>query len=132
MAGNTTYMLESKNKVTGATLLETPEITSNLSLFWEPTDKLSLFAKAQYLGKQSVEIGDVNYALSNGNVTTTPKEPTFAKAYMTADLGATYNVNKYLTLRAGVQNVAGVKVDTGSDYGTSNPAVYYGGFTTRF
>ncbi|QIO09588.1 TonB-dependent receptor plug domain-containing protein [Acinetobacter lanii] len=132
MTGNTTYMLESKNKVTGATLLETPEITSNLSLFWEPTDKLSLFAKAQYLGKQSVEIGDVDYALSNGNVTTTPKEPTFAKAYMTADLGATYNVNKYLTLRAGVQNIAGVKVDTGSDYGTSNPAVYYGGFTTRF
>ena len=58
--------------------------------------------------------------------------PTFAKAYTTADVGANFQFNKNLSIRAGVQNVAGVKVDTGSDYGTSNPAVYYAGFTTSF
>ena len=85
---------------------------------WDATDKLSLHTKVQYLGKQELQIGDTT--------------PTFAKAYTTADIGANYNVNDYLTIRAGVQNIAGVKVDTGSDYGTSNPAVYYAGFTTRF
>ena len=116
--GNATYMIESKNKITGASLLETPEWTVNGQLLWDATDKLSLHTKVQYLGKQELQIGDTT--------------PTFAKAYTTADIGANYNVNDYLIIRAGVQNIAGVKVDTGSDYGTSNPAVYYAGFTTRF
>ena len=116
--GNTTYMIESTNKVTGESLLETPEITVNGSLLWDVTDKLNLHAKVQYLGKQDIDLGD--------------ETPTFAKAYTTGDIGANYILNDHLTIRAGVQNVAGVKVDTGSDYGTSNPAVYYAGFTTRF
>ncbi|WDE15326.1 TonB-dependent receptor [Acinetobacter schindleri] len=116
--GNATYMLESENKTTGESLLETPELTLNGSLLWDVTDSLSLHAKVQYLGKQSLQIGDTT--------------PTFAKAYTTADIGANYTFNDHLTFRAGVQNVAGVKVDTGADYGTSNPAVYYAGFTTKF
>ena len=118
MTGNATYMIESKNKVTGASLLETPELTVNGSLLWDVTDRLNLHAKVQYLGKQSIQVGDTT--------------PTFAKAYTTADVGANFQFNKNLSIRAGVQNVAGVKVDTGSDYGTSNPAVYYAGFTTSF
>ncbi|MCL6247702.1 TonB-dependent receptor [Acinetobacter sp. ANC 4945] len=116
--GNATYMLESKNKVTGESLLETPEITLNGTLLWDVTDKLNLHAKVQYLGRQNIEIGD--------------DTPTFAKPYTTGDVGFNYVVNDHFTFRGGVQNVAGVKVDTGSDYGTSNPAVYYAGFTTRF
>ncbi|MNY96230.1 Colicin I receptor precursor [compost metagenome] len=118
MTGNATYMIESENKVTGEALLETPELTVNGALHWDLTDKFSTFAKVQYLGKQSFELGD--------------DSPTFAKAYTTADIGANYIFNDYLTIRAGIQNIAGVKIDTGSDYGTSNPAVYYAGFTTRF
>lgn len=118
MAGNATYMLESENKVTGAALLETPELTLNGQVFWDVNDKFNVHAKVQYLGKQSFALGD--------------EEPVFAKAYTTADVGATYNYSKNLSLRAGVQNIAGVKVNTNSDYGTSNPAVYYAGFTTRF
>ena len=72
----------------------------------------------QYLGEQELAIGD--------------DTPTFAKAYTTADVGMNYKINDNFTLRGGVQNIAGVKVDTGSDYGTSNPAVYYAAFTTRF
>lgn len=118
MTGNATYMLESKNKVTGATLLATPELTMNAGLFWDVTDQFNLHTKVQYLGKQ---------ALSSGDTTAT-----FAEPYTTIDVGANYDLNKNLTLRAGVQNVTGEKVDTGSDYGTSNPAVYYAGFTARF
>lgn len=118
MTGNATYMLESKNKVTGATLLATPELTLNMGIFWDVTDQFNVHAKAQYLGKQALLASD--------------SEATFAKPYTTMDVGANYELNKNLSLRAGVQNVGGVKVDTGSDYGTSNPAVYYAGFTTRF
>lgn len=118
MTGNATYMLESKNKVTGATLLATPELTLNGALFLDVNDQLSLHTKVQYLGKQ---------ALTNVDSTAT-----FAEPYTTVDIGANYQWNKYLTLRAGVQNVTGETIDTGSDYGTSNPAVYYAGFTTRF
>lgn len=118
MTGNATYMFESKNKVTGATLLATPELTLNGALFWDVTDQLSLHSKVQYLGKQALTAAD--------------STATFADPYTTLDVGANYNVNKNLTLRAGVQNVTGEKVDTGSDYGTGNPAVYYAGFTTRF
>lgn len=116
--GNATYMIESTNLVTGADLLETPELTVNGALFWDVTDKLSLHTKVQYLGKQSLALGD--------------ETPTFAKAYTTMDIGANYNPTENLSFRAGVQNVAGVKIDTGSDYGSSNPAVYYMGLTTKF
>lgn len=116
--GNATYMIESKNKDTGESLLETPELTLNGSLLWDVTDTLNLHTKVQYLGKQSLAIGDTT--------------PTFAKAYTTADIGATYTPTDHLSFRAGVQNIAGVKVDTNSDYGTSNPAVYYVGLTTKF
>lgn len=116
--GNATYMIESTNLVTGADLLETPELTLNGALLWDVTDTLSLHTKVQYLGKQSIAIGD--------------ETPTFAKAYTTMDIGANYNPTENLSFRAGIQNVAGVKVDTGSDYGTSNPAVYYMGLTTKF
>lgn len=118
MTGNATYMLESKNKVTGATLLATPELTMNAALFWDITDKFNMHTKVQYLGKQALQQAD--------------STATFAKAFTTMDVGANYEVSKNLSLRAGVQNVAGEKIDTGSDYGTSNPTVYYAGFTTRF
>lgn len=133
LTGNATYMLESKNKVTNATLLNTPEVTANLALLWDATDKLNLFAKTQYLGKQQTLDGDLSYSLNDDKeIITKQKEPSFAKAYVTADIGGTYKYNDYLTLRAGIQNVGGVKIDTGDDYGTSNPAVYYMGFTTKF
>ena len=118
MTGNATYMLESKNKVTGATLLATPELTLNGALFWDVNDQLSLHTKVQYLGKQALSSGDT--------------EATFAEPYTTLDVGANFDFNDNLSFRAGVQNVTGESVDTGSDYGTGSPAVYYAGFTTRF
>lgn len=118
MTGNATYMIESKNKVTGATLLGTPELTLNSALFWDVTDQFSLHTKVQYLGKQAMQKADT--------------DPVFAKAYTTMDIGANYAFNDQLTFRTGVQNIAGVSIDTGSDYGKGNPAVYYAGFTTRF
>ncbi|WP_075174570.1 TonB-dependent receptor plug domain-containing protein [Acinetobacter indicus] len=117
MSGNATYMIESKNLETGATLLATPELTLNAALFWDVTDQLSLHSKVQYLGKQALQEAD--------------SSATFAKAYTTMDIGANYDVNDALTLKAGVINVAGVSIDAGGD-GTGNPAEYYVGFTTRF
>lgn len=117
VTGNTTYMLESKNKITGETLLGTPEITSNLALVWDVNDQLSLNSKVQYLGKQQLESGDSSRS--------------FEKAYTTADIGANYNFTDHLTFRGGVKNVAGVKIESTSD-GSSNPAEYYLGLTARF
>ncbi|WP_180058108.1 MULTISPECIES: TonB-dependent receptor domain-containing protein [unclassified Acinetobacter] len=117
MSGNATYMIESKNLETGATLLATPELTLNGALYWDVTDKLNLHTNVQYLGKQALQAAD--------------SSATYAKAYTTMDVGANYEVNDYLTFRSGVKNIGGVSIDAGGD-GTSNPAEYYLGFTARF
>lgn len=123
--GNVTYILESENKSTGAPLNQVPEQTINASVLWDVTDKLSVNAKAQYLGKQRY-----NAYLENST-----SNLYFVDAFTTADIGFNYKVNSNIILRGGVENVAGAKPtvnDRSDDYGTPNPTVYYAGFTTRF
>lgn len=117
LRGNLTYMIESERKEDGEPLLLTPEVTSNLGLYWDVNDQLNTFAKVQYLGKQAYNDED---------------SVRFAKAYTTLDVGASYQLNSYLSLRAGIDNLSNTKVETGDDAGDGSPRIYYMGVTGNF
>lgn len=122
-SGNLTYMIESKNKTTGNRLNMTPKLTANAALNWNVNDRLNTFVSAQYVGKQL-------YAPApdaSGNVATG-----YAESNYTFDLGATYDVNKNLSLRAGVQNITNSVAKTNDDYGDGSPRRFYAGLTARF
>ncbi|MPW43993.1 TonB-dependent receptor plug domain-containing protein [Acinetobacter guerrae] len=126
--GNATYMLESKNKATGQSLAQTPEFTTNIAMYWDINDRLSTFARVQYLGKQAFTKADI--VAGNG---TAGKELYFTDSSVTGAVGVNFNYNDNLSVRAGIENIGGDKVNKGnSDYGNAPPATYYVGFTTRF
>ncbi|NLY64822.1 MAG: TonB-dependent receptor [Alcaligenaceae bacterium] len=121
LSGNATYMIKSKNKTTGSWLNMTPRWTANAMLNWEATEKLSTYASVQYIGKQLYSLPADSTAADR-----------FAHANTTLDIGATYAVNKNLTIRAGIQNLANNIARTDDDYGDGNGRTYYMGLTARF
>lgn len=119
-SGNLTYMTEAKNKSTGARLSMTPELTGNASLNWRTTDQLTTFMSVQYIGKQL-------YAPATATGTND-----FTQSNTTLDIGANFNVNPNLTLRAGIQNVTNNVAKTDDDYGDGPGRAFYVGLTGRF
>ena len=113
---NATRMLESKNRTTGANLLVVPKLTANTSLDWRVSDAWSLNLSAQHIGEQLVEASSA----------------TFAKAYTTWDLAAGYDVNRHLTLRAGVRNLTDTStLEEGNNY-DGGARTWFVGLTGRF
>ena len=128
VTGNATYMIESENKATGQSLAQVPEFTTNLAVYWDVTDRLNTFARVQYLGKQAFTEADL--VAGSGSAA---KELYFSNATTTGAVGVNFDYSDSLSLRAGVENIGGDKVNRGSvDYGDAPPATYYVGFTTRF
>ncbi|VFR48002.1 TonB-dependent receptor; Outer membrane receptor for ferrienterochelin and colicins [plant metagenome] len=119
LTGNTTYMIESKNKTTGERLNMVPEWTANATLNWKATEKLSTYVSAQYLGKQLYRAPDT-------------AQNSFAEANTTFDVGVNYAANKNLTLRAGILNFTNNAIKTDDDYGDGDPRTFYVGLTARF
>ncbi|BCL74788.1 ligand-gated channel protein [Jeongeupia sp. HS-3] len=78
----------------GRPLDKTPEHMANLRLDWTPMEKLNTFARVTYTGKQ--------YWAAFRNGAMNVRE---ASAYTTADLGASYTFNKYLTANFTVLNI---------------------------
>lgn len=117
LKGNLTYIIDSKRKENNEPLLLTPEVTSNIGLYWDVTEQWNTFAKVQYLGKQAYNTDD---------------EIRFAKAYTTLDVGTTFKVTDSLSLRAGIENLTETVVRTGDDHGDGSPRMYYLGLTNRF
>ncbi|WP_024890942.1 TonB-dependent receptor domain-containing protein [Luteimonas huabeiensis] len=118
---NATRMLESKNRSTGANLLVVPKITANASLDWRVSDAWSLNLSAQHIGEQLV-------ATEAGS----RSGPTFAKAYTTWDLATGFDVNRHLTLRAGVRNLTDEStLEEGNNY-DGGARTYFVGLTARY
>lgn len=95
--GNVTY-LDSEQKSgpnQGAPLALTPEHKASLSADWTLNDATTVWAAANYYGK---EYG-------------TAVEGRVAPSYTTADLGATYVVNTALTLKAAINNLSNKRLD---------------------
>ncbi|WP_230427226.1 TonB-dependent receptor domain-containing protein [Collimonas humicola] len=110
LSGNYTYT-DSKRESEGETafngsslkgrpLDKTPKHAANLKLDWQPSDAVSSFARVNYVSEQFWAA----YRNGGAGVRTRPATTTF-------DLGASYIVNKMLTLNASLLNVADKVVD---------------------
>ena len=120
LSGNATYMIESRNKTTNERLVMIPEWTANATLSWQATEKLSTFVSLQHIGKQLYEAPNAN---STNN---------YIHGNTTFDWGMNFDVNKNVSLRAGIKNFSNNIARTDDDYGEGNGRSYYAGLTARF
>jgi outer membrane receptor for ferrienterochelin and colicins len=120
LSGNATYMIESRNKTTKERLTMIPEWTANATLSWQANEKFSSFLSVQHIGKQLYEAPNAN---STNN---------YVHGNTTFDIGMNYDVNKNLTLRAGIKNFSNNIAKTDDDYGEGYGRSYYAGLTARF
>ena len=117
-----TYILESKNKDTGAALIDTPEFTWYTSLVAKAYEPLDLEVNLQFVGEQYVTDSD-----------TAPSA--YLNSYWLLGINANYRLNDNLTLRAGVTNLLNEEVeasDASDDYYTIEGRAVFIGLTARF
>lgn len=98
-SNNFTYMLQSKNKTTGERLSIIPEYTLNSTLSWQVTQDLSLQSTFTWYGKQQPKKYDYKGQRVTGSATNE------VSPYSIVGLSGTWDVNKNVSLTAGVDNV---------------------------
>lgn len=98
---NLTYMLQSKskNKTTGDRLSIIPEYTLNSTLAWQATDAFSLQSTLTWYGRQTPK----KYNYKGESVSGT--EQSTVSPYSIVGMSGTYDVNKYVSVTLGVDNV---------------------------
>ena len=98
-SNNFTYMLQSKNKTTGERLSIIPEYTLNSTLSWQVTQDVSLQSTFTWYGKQQPKKYDYKGQRVTGSATNE------VSPYSIVGLSGTWDVNKNVSLTAGVDNV---------------------------
>ena len=96
---NITYMLQSKNKETGERLSIIPEYTLNSTLSWQVVQDVSVQSTFTWYGKQQPK--KYNYK----GEPTTGTETNEVSPYSIVGLSGTWDVTKYVSLTAGVDNL---------------------------
>ncbi|XWJ90898.1 TonB-dependent siderophore receptor [Phytobacter ursingii] len=99
LSNNVTYMLQSKNKTTGERLSIIPEYTLNSTLSWQVVQDVSVQSTFTWYGKQQPK----KYDYQGNPVTGSAKDE--VSPYSIVGLSGTWDVNKYVSLTAGVDNV---------------------------
>lgn len=95
---NATYMISSKDKTYDQPLSIIPKYTVNSWLDWAATEKLSLQATLTWYGKQEAATYDIR---RGDSLADTPS----LSPYALVGLNAGYEINKNLSIRAGVKNL---------------------------
>lgn len=88
-----TYSKQKTGEYAGNPLNQMPKHMFNMGLDWQPTEKISGWLKVTYRGKES----DPTQGISSSS--------TMAPSSTFVDFGGAYDVNKRLTLYAGVYNL---------------------------
>ncbi|UQY44608.1 TonB-dependent siderophore receptor [Mixta hanseatica] len=96
---NLTWMLQSKNKETGDRLSIIPQYTLNSILSWQATQNLSLQTSFTWYGRQTPK--KYNYK----GETVTGSELDEVSPYSVLGLSGTMDVNKYISVTLGVDNL---------------------------
>ncbi|MCV9878442.1 TonB-dependent siderophore receptor [Brenneria izbisi] len=96
---NMTWMLRSENKTTGDRLSITPEFTFNSSVSWQATEDLSFLADMTWYGRQKPKKYDYHGQPTSGY------DRHEVSPYAVFGLSGTYDVNKYASITAGVDNL---------------------------
>lgn len=126
---NLTWMLQSKNKETGDRLSIIPQYTLNSMLSWQATQDLSLQTTFTWYGRQTPK----KYNYKGEAVTGSEKDE--VSPYSALGLSGTLDVNKYVSVTLGVDNLldkrhfrAGNAQTTGN--ATTNSYMYGAGANT--
>ncbi|NDL61612.1 TonB-dependent siderophore receptor [Acerihabitans arboris] len=96
---NFTYIIENKNKTSGDYLSVIPKYTINSTLNWQATNDLSVQGTLTWYGRQKPK--KYNYK----GEPTSGSETRQVAPYALAGMSATYNVNKYMDVTAGIDNL---------------------------
>ena len=96
---NLTWMLKSKNKETGDRLSIIPQYTLNSMLSWQATQNLSLQTSFTWYGRQTPK----KYNYKGETVTGSEKDE--VSPYSVIGLSGTMDVNKYVSVTLGVDNL---------------------------
>lgn len=99
LKNNLTYMLQSKNKETGDYLSVIPDFTLNTNLGWQAMDDLSFNTYLTVYGTQHPK----KYNYHGERVTGSDRES--RGPYSIFGLSGTYDMNKYVSVTAGVDNL---------------------------
>lgn len=115
-----TYSKQRSGQYEGNPLNQMPEHMFNLGLDWKPTDKLNTWMKLTYRGKES----DPTQGISASS--------TMAPSATYVDVGGSYDVNKTLTVYAGIYNIFDKQVRY-DDYGyVEDGRRYWLGMNVKF
>lgn len=96
---NLTWMLQSKNKETGDRLSIIPQYTLNSTLSWQARENLSLQTSFTWYGRQTPK----KYNYKGEAVTGSEKDE--VSPYSVIGLSGTLDVNKYVSVTLGVDNL---------------------------
>ncbi|MEQ6967995.1 TonB-dependent siderophore receptor [Pectobacterium polaris] len=96
---NFTYMIQSKNKVTGEPLSIIPEYTVNSSLDWQATEALALRGSVVWYGSQTPG----KYDFQGNELTGNARRE--VSPYTLVGFSGTYAFNRNLSIAAGVDNI---------------------------
>lgn len=99
MKNNFTYNIENKNKTTGDYLSIIPKFTINSIVDWQATNDLSVQGTMTWYGRQKPK--KLNYK----GEATSGSETRQVSPYALFGMSATYNVNKYMDVTAGIDNL---------------------------
>jgi len=96
---NGTYMIQSKNKDTGDYLSIIPKFTINSTLSWQATEDLSVQSTLTWYGRQKPK----KYNYQGKEVTGSERHE--VSPYAVVGMSGTYDVNKYVSVTAGIDNL---------------------------
>ncbi|WP_017346824.1 TonB-dependent siderophore receptor [Pantoea sp. A4] len=99
MKNNFTYIIENKNKTTGDYLSIIPKYTINSTLEWQATNDLSVQGTMTWYGRQKPKKYNYKGEAVSGSETWT------VAPYALFGASATYTINKYVDLTAGIDNL---------------------------
>ncbi|TCT84759.1 ferric enterobactin receptor [Gibbsiella quercinecans] len=99
MKNNFTYNIENKNKTTGDYLSIIPKFTINSIVDWQATNDLSVQGTMTWYDRQKPK--KLNYK----GEATSGSETRQVSPYALFGMSATYNVNKYMDVTAGIDNL---------------------------
>lgn len=98
-SNNLTWMLKTKNKLTGDYLSIIPKFTLNSSLSWQATDALSLKTSITWYGRQKPKKYDFNGDPVSGSSSNQ------LSPYSIVNLSGQYQFNKNIAVTAGIDNI---------------------------
>lgn len=117
-----TYSRQESGSYEGKPLNKLPRHQLTSTLNYKPIAEFTSWARLAYRGKDSDNVGGTAALLS----------PVESPAFTTFDIGASYNINKTLSLRAAIYNLANQKIDY-NEYGfVDDGRRYWLGMTAKF